>query len=446
MSDLHLSRVIGAFSATMLGVGAMIGAGIFVLSGIAAGYAGPAVILAFALNGVIALSVGACFAELSSAMPRAGGSYFWVREAMGRAVGFFVGWVSMYANIIASALYALGFGAFAVALFETLGVEVPVEEMFIALGLTALIGLLQYRGISELRVAENSVTLLKILLLIGLVFGGLLLLYQRPEPSSAFSNFMPNGWTGVMMAMAVTFVAFQGFEVITRSGEEMWRPEKNMVIAIFASIAISVTLYVLIAIVLIGVVEGEDGLPAWQYLGHFQELGMASAAAQLLPHGDIVFYLAGIASTASAMIASTFSAIRVAFALGRSGDLPEPLAELNRQHHSPQFAVLFCVLLIMVLIVSLPIVEVAGAASQMFALLFAMVCFACWRLRYTQPELHRPFSVPLIALPALIGIVAGIAVIVTLVNISSLAWALSASWLALGIAVFMYRSRRGMLR
>ena len=117
MSEIHLEKSIGCFSASMLGVGAMVGAGIFVLSGIAAGHAGPAVIVAFIFNAVIALAIGACYAELGSAMPRAGGSYFWVKQAMGRGVGFAVGWISLYANAVASALYALGFGAFIVALF-----------------------------------------------------------------------------------------------------------------------------------------------------------------------------------------------------------------------------------------------------------------------------------------------------------------------------------------
>jgi APA family basic amino acid/polyamine antiporter len=441
MSEQHLSRVIGPFSATMLGVGAMVGAGIFVLSGIAAGHAGPAVVLAFLLNGVVALAIGACYAELSAAMPRAGGSYFWAKQALGRRAGFYVGWVSLYANVVASALYALGFGAFSVALCERLGVTAPAGEIAFAAGITVAVSYLQYRGIGDLRIVENIITLLKVGLLLVIVVGGFSLLHQNPEPVAAFSDFIPNGWMGVLMAMAVTFVAFEGFEVITRTGEEMRQPERNMPIAIFASIFIAVSLYVLIATVLVAAVEGPGGMPAWQYLGQQQELGMAAAAAQLLPNGDIVFYIAGIASTASALVAATFSAIRVTFALARAGDLPYSLAKLHRQHHSPQLATLLCGILVLVMVVSLPIAEVAGAASQMFALLFALVCFACWRLRYTQPDLHRPFRIILVPVCSMIGILAGLVVILTLLKISPIAWGLSILWLVLGTAVFWFRTR-----
>ena len=168
---------------------------------------------------------------------------------------------------------------------------------------------------------------------------------------------------------------------------------------------------------------------------------MAAAAAQLLPNGDIVFYIAGIASTASALVAATFSAIRVTFALARAGDLPYSLAKLHRQHHSPQLATLLCGILVLFMVVSLPIAEVAGAASQMFALLFALVCFACWRLRYTQPDLHRPFRIILVPVCSMIGILAGLVVILTLLKISPIAWALSIIWLVLGTAVFWFRTR-----
>ena len=131
MKDVHLQKTMGPFTATMLGVGAMVGAGIFVLSGIAAGYAGPAVILAFFLNALIALAIGSCYAELGSAMPRAGGSYFWVKTALGRSAGFAVGWIGVYANTIVSALYALGFGAFFVALLQRLGVGISDDYVLV---------------------------------------------------------------------------------------------------------------------------------------------------------------------------------------------------------------------------------------------------------------------------------------------------------------------------
>jgi amino acid transporter len=440
-ADQELPRVLSAFSATMLGVGAMIGAGIFVLSGIAAGHAGPALLLSFLLNGLIAMAIGACYAELASAMPRAGGSYFWVKQALGPSTGFFVGWISLYANVVAAALYALGFGAFLSALIETAGVTFPAVNISLiaALCSTAGVTLLHYRGTTDTTLAENSVTLIKIFLLLVLVVGGFVAISRTPTPLASFQPFAPNGWSGVVMAMAVIFVAFQGFEVITRTGEELRNPGRDMPRAIFASVAITVSLYLLIGVVLIGAIHGPGGQPAWQYLGDLGELGMATSARQLLPRGDVIFYCAGIASTASAMIAATFSAIRVTFALGRANDLPAGFARLHETHHSPHRAALLCGGLVALMVVSLPMVEVAGAASQMFALLFGLVCVAAWRLRRSQPEMLRPFRAPLLPLLAATGILAGILVFFTLLNISPIAWSISCLWLVGGAAIYWMR-------
>ncbi len=429
--------MLGAFSATMLGVGAMIGAGIFVLSGIAAGYAGPALLLSFLLNGLIAMAIGACYAELASAMPRAGGSYFWVKQALGPGAGFFVGWVSVYANAVAAALYALGFGAFVSALLDAAGVTVPGVDVTLlaALCSTAGVTLLHYRGTTDTSLAENCVTLVKIFLLLILVVGGLVSISHSATPVAPFQPFAPHGWSGVVMAMAVIFVAFEGFEVITRTGEEMRDPGRDMPRAIFASVAITVSLYLLIGVVLIGAIRGPAGQPAWQYLGELGELGMATSARQLLPGGDVIFYCAGIASTAGAMIAATFSAIRVTFALGRANDLPAALAGFHETRRSPHRAVLLCGAAVALMVVSLPMVEIAGAASQMFALLFGLVCLAAWRLRRSQPELVRPFRAPWLPVLATIGIVAGAVVFFALLSVSSTAWGISCLWLVGGAAL-----------
>lgn len=421
----------------------MIGAGIFVLSGIAAGHAGPALLLSFLLNGLIAIAIGSCYAELASAMPRAGGSYFWVKQALGHRMGFGVGWIAIYANSVAAALYALGFGAFCSALLGATGLQ--FDDINISLGatllITAVVFLLHYFGTTDTSIAENSVTLIKVILLLILVAGGFAVIMDAPAPIESFVPFMPNGAKGVLMAMAVTFVAFEGFEVITRTGEELRNPARNMPRAIFASIAIAVSLYLLMSIVLIGAVRGPDGHAGWRYLGELGELGMATTARQLLPFGDIIFYCAGIASTTSAMIAATFSAIRVTFALGRAGDLPTELAALHPRHRSPYRATMFCGLLVLVIVISLPIVEVAGAASQMFALLFALVCFSAWHLRNSEPELRRPFRVPLIRIVAMIGILAGALIFFALLNISPIAWTVSCLWIATGIILFWRMSK-----
>jgi amino acid transporter len=140
------------------------------------------------------------------------------------------------------------------------------------------------------------------------------------------------------------------------------------------------------------------------------------------------------------MIAATYSAVRVTFALGRAGDLPALLGDIHPLHNSPSNAAIASGAIVLAIVMILPISEVAGAASQMFALLFAVVCFAAWRLRFTQPRMIRPFRARLLPLCASVGMLAGSVVMITLLNISPLAWWISFVWLIIGGVIFAIRS------
>lgn len=139
------------------------------------------------------------------------------------------------------------------------------------------------------------------------------------------------------------------------------------------------------------------------------------------------------------MIAATYSAVRVTFALGGAGDLPGMLADMHPHHNSPHKAAIVSGAIVLAIVMILPISGVAGAASQMFALLFAVVCFATWRLRFTQPHMVRPFRARLLPLCAGIGVLAGLVVMMTLLNISPLAWWISFAWLVIGGLIYAFR-------
>ena len=175
--DVTLSRDLGLFTIVMIGVGGMIGAGIFVLTGIAAGVAGPALVLAFLLNGIVTIFTAMVYAELGSAFPEAGGGYLWVKEGLGGANGFLAGWMSWFAHAVAGSLYALAFGRFASELIIMAGAPtlgLTVEQM--TLGLMTLIIIvftaINYRGASETGTIGNVVTMTKIFILaLFVVFG-----------------------------------------------------------------------------------------------------------------------------------------------------------------------------------------------------------------------------------------------------------------------------------
>ncbi|HXV98924.1 MAG TPA: APC family permease, partial [Anaerolineae bacterium] len=173
--EVTLSRDLGLFDVTMIGIGAMIGAGIFVLTGVAAGAAGPALVLAFLLNGVVATLTAMAYAELGSAFPEAGGGYLWVKEALGGTQGFLGGWMSWFAHAVAGSLYALAFGRFAAELYllaglPVFGLKLEVWQLAFMTLIVIIFTALNYRGVSETGIVGNIVTVTKVIIL-GLFCG-----------------------------------------------------------------------------------------------------------------------------------------------------------------------------------------------------------------------------------------------------------------------------------
>jgi len=434
-----LSREMNLLQITAIGIGAMIGAGIFILTGIAAGQAGPALILVFALNGTIAVIVGACYAELASAMPRAGGPYYWLKVAIGPRWGFFAGWMSWFANTLACSLYALGFGVFAAKLLEgCCGPFLPAPQQLsldIAIIITLVFLFVNYRGADEAGWTEVVITGTKLAILFAFGLFGLTLVIGENDFLPAFTPFFPEGAMGVLSAMGLTFIAFEGYEIITRSAEEVKNPEKNIPRAIFLSIGTAVILYLMIAVVMLGTTQAPQGEPVYLYLGKLGELGMVETTGQLLPYGKLVMLVAGLASTGSALNATLYSASRVSFAMGRGQDLPTFLARIAPLRRTPHLAIAATGVLSITMLLLLPIREVAASTSLMFLLLFALVCYSLIRLRHKQPDLKRPFRLPLVPLLPWAGVVSCVVLSFALMDLSLSAWITASIWIVIGVVV-----------
>jgi len=224
-------------------VGAMIGAGIFVLTGIAAGAAGPGLLLVFLLNGIVTAFTAMTYAELSSAIPEAGGGYLWVKHALPSINGFLSGWMSWFAHAVAGSLYALGFGAYFGLLMENYNISffgLSGDELskFLAVVIVLVFIYINYLGASETGSIANIVGFIKITILGIFIISGLYTMYHSPEWFSNFNPFLPNGFGGVFAAMGLTFIAFEGYEVIAQTAEEIKNPKKNLPKAIFLSLII----------------------------------------------------------------------------------------------------------------------------------------------------------------------------------------------------------------
>lgn len=393
---ITLSRDLSLFDITMIGIAGMIGAGIFALTGIAAGIAGPAILIAFLFNGIIATFTGLAYAELGSAIPQAGGGYVWIKEALGNYAGFMAGWVDWAAHTIACSLYAVIFGAFlSEFLVRFVGLNFPqnVLAKVSSLLIVSFLAYVNFVGVKESGKLGGIVTLLKIIILLVFAFFGLSRTFSYPDWESAFQPFMPHGFVGVLAAMGLTFIAFEGFEIIVQSGEEVKNPEKNIPKAIVVSLWVTVAIYILVAFSLLGAVRAE--VPSWEYLGQLAEFSLIRVADEIMPLGGVLIIAGGLISTISAMNATIYSSSRVIFALSRSGYLHKALAAINEKTKTPHLAILFSYIIIATASLA-PIEAVASAASLMFILLFMFVNSALVVLRLRRPDLKRSFKVPLV--------------------------------------------------
>ena len=448
--EVTLSRAMGPFTITMIGVGGMIGAGIFVLTGIAAGVAGPALVLAFLLNGLVTLLTAMSYAELGSAFPVAGGSYRWVKQGLGGTQGFLAGWMSWFANVLAASLYALAFGRFASELWLMAGMPtlgLSLHQMTLGLMTLIILGfvVVNYRGASETGAVGNIVTTAKVIILGIFVVFGLIAMGRTDIWFDRFTTgFMPNGFMGVLLAMGLTFIAFEGYEIIAQSGEEVVDPKRNIPRAIFLAILIAVVIYMLVGITAIGAIIPPAGVQAHEFLAMMKEVAIVEVARQVMPFGmgAVILLISGVVSTMSALNATTYSSSRVSFAMGRDHNLPSFFAFIHPTRHTPQWAVIGSGALMLIFAWSLPIESVAAAASVMFLLLFLQVNMAAMTLRHKKPDADRGFLIPWFPAMPLVAIVCNALLAINLFRYSPLAWYVTLAWIVVGLlAYYMYFSK-----
>ena len=442
----------------MIGVGGMIGAGIFVLTGIAAGIAGPSLVLVFLLNGLVTLLTATSYAELGSAFPEAGGGYLWVKEGLGGAQGFLAGWMSWFAHVVAGSLYALGFGRFAAELWLMVGLPtfgLP-ESQFVHLLTLALMTAvilaftaLNYRGASETGAVGNIITVTKIGILGVFVLFGVAAMVRMGAGLTHFTaDFLPNGFGGVIQAMGLTFIAFEGYEIIAQSGEEVVNPKRNVPRAVFLAVGIAVLIYLLVSIVALGATSAPAGMKVYEYLGQKKEIAVVEVAQQLFPLGigGVVLVFSGLVSTMSALNATTYSSSRVSFAMGRDRNLPLFFSRIHPLRHTPYLAVLASGGLMLAVAWALPIEQVAAAADLMFLVLFTQVNVTILRLRRKMPNLDRGFVTPWFPVIPILGLITNAVLAVYLFTYSPRAWFVGAGWVIVGLlAYYIYFARKEAL-
>jgi len=446
-----LVRSLSLSQAIMIGVASMIGGAIFVLVGPGISAAGPALIVAFLLNGVITLFTALTYAELGSALPATGGGYKWIREGLPSPHSYLSGWMAWFAHSIAGSLYAVAFGTFfghllksAEIIDDTFGI--PLEKLFAIIAII-IFAFVNIRGSSHTGKVGSAITFTQLGIIGALVIAALAAMtFANPNWPTNFQDFFPNGTSGLILAMGITFIAFEGYEIIAQAGDEIKKPKKNIPKAILISLGIVISVYVLFAFVFIGGLDPlQIGQPAWEFIGSYGELGIIEAAEYYLPFGALIVLAGGFVSTLAALNATTFAASRVSFAMGRNHDLPPAFSKLHQKYRTPFVSTICSAIVMIVLAVSFDLTMIALAASVMFLFLFAQVNIACITIRRLAKErkIVYGFKTPFFPLIPIIGFSVVCLLAIYLLFSQPLSWAIAIVWIVIGFLIYkLYTSKK----
>jgi APA family basic amino acid/polyamine antiporter len=433
MAELH--RTLGFWGATGIGIGAIIGTGIFVLIGVASGIAGPAVIISFLIAGLVAVLTGLSTAEISSFIHEAGGSFIYTTKAFGEFPGFVVGWMNSFDYIVGASAVAVGFAA-----YFTYFVGIPAATSTIVAVATVwplVLMLLNIRGIQEASWTNNLLVALKISALVLFIVIGTTFLVSTGDYSN-YHPFFPAGLSGVMSGAAIIFFAFIGFNTIAVMAEEVKDPGRNVPRAILFAFAICMIIYIGVSIVAVGVIS-------WRALASSD----APLEFALKTATDNIFVLKFVAisalfATTSVIMASIMGGSRALFAMARQGVLPEKLAAISRKH-VPVFTIIVCGLVIsgIVLATGGNLDWLASIFNFGTLLTFFFINLSLIRFRKTMPEIKRAFKVPLYPVTPVLAMVS---CVVLAFYLNQNAVITACIFLVLGVIVFYLNRKRKYTR
>ena len=395
--DVELERTIGLTGGLAIGIGTMIGAGIFVFPGLAAGKAGPAAALSFVIGGVIAMLVALPASELATAMPRSGGGYFFVSRSMGTAYGAIVGLGLWLGLVFAASFYLVGLGHYAAAVFAEIGIAVPVSPV-IPLALLFAVGLtgLSIAGTENTAKLQNVVVgLLLVVLTLFLTYGSLdaLGVFGREAIPEAF---FPRGYLPVFSTAALVFTSYLGFAQVATVAGDIKDPSRNLPLAMVGSVIVVTISYV-------GTIFVSTSAFGAAHLATLGETAIVEVAREYLGWpGAVAILFAGLLATFSSANASILSASRTVYALSRDAMLPEKASEINLRYGTPHVALVSAGGPILLLVATGRVAVLAEVASFLHLVMYGLIGVAVIVLRRRNPSWYEPkYRMPGVpALPA----------------------------------------------
>lgn len=432
-------RVLGVWQLTSIGLGGLIGVGVFVLTGVvAAKQAGPAVALSFLVAGVASGAAALSYAEFASMIPVAGSAYTYAYAVLGELVAWVIGWDLLLEYALVVAVVSIGWSAYLQALLAQFGLALPLWATGApatgdgrALDLFAALGSLGVAALLTLRIEwgarfNTAMVIVKIAAVALVIAAGLP--YVRLEH---WRPFMPFGFSGVAEGAAIVFFAVFGYDTLTTAAEEARDPQRDIPRAVLLSLAIALTLYVAMSLILTGIVRYDTlDNPA----------PVATAFATLgLPWVTLVVSLAAVTGIASVMVAFQLACARIWFAMSRDGLLPAWFAQVHPRFRTPHRPTLIAGALTAVVAALYPIREVAELVNIGTLSAFVVICVAVVVFRYTRPDAPRGFRTPFSPFTPLAGVAFSLWL---LSRLPIVAWQRFALWMALGLLVYFFYGRR----
>lgn len=445
--EVKLARTLGLGSIVLLGVGALLGGGIFTLLGPAAGLAGPGLFLSMMVGAGVAFLNLQMYIALGTTFPEAGGGYLWVRKGLGNFQGFLAGWMSWFAHSAAAGLYALSFGYYAFEILKIIakddwGLNLLSMERIVGVLVVLVIGYINWRGSKTSGQTGNVIAIL--LLGVLCVFIALGAFKIAVDPIKSFDNFqplLPNGILGILAAASLFYIAFEGSEIQVQTGEETKDPRLMIKKGLIISWAIVSGLYFLISLVIIGATR--DSGPVWQILSQWGEGSIIKSAQSFMPFGYFVMVVGGLFANFAALNATIYSSSRVSFALARDKNIWARLAKIHLKNLTPHLSVAASTLLIVLMVTFLPLFDVAALASLLFILLFLQLNLAGINIHYRWPDTKWYYRIPFFPILPLVAVAIYVALAITMLQVNLNAWIIAAFWVLLGfVNYFAYAQTR----
>ena len=495
VGEHSLKRALGPLNLITLGIGAIIGAGIFVLTGSAAAqYAGPAIVLSFILAGLGCVFAGLCYSEFASLIPIAGSAYTYGYATLGEIFAWIIGWDLILEYAFGAATVASGWAGYFVSFLQDFGISIPpqftatpythagnhwvpnmlvqyqgrwellttmlptlkqngvdpstlpqVQGVFnlVAFLVICLITLILVIGIQESANFNSAIVIIKVTIV--LVFIAIGASYVLKHPAVAAANWHPfvppnegsfgkYGWSGIARAAGVIFFAYIGFDAVSTAAQEARNPQKDMPIGILGSLVICTILYILVSGLLTGMVP-------YAALNVADPVAVGIDAAGVR-WGSFLVKLGAIAGLGSVMLVMLLGQSRVFFSMSRDGLLPQWAGKVHTRFRTPYISSITVGLFVAVFASVIPIGILGELVSIGTLLAFVIVCAGVWLLRVRRPDLHRPFKTPWVPVVPILGIVISFALMASLPFDT---WVRLFVWLIIGMAIYFgygrYHSR-----